>query len=95
VSGYTIQADVKFDTEGFYYNLARKYIIIIIIIGATARFEPRPSPEASASRPCSLQHSSSFSPLMSWHHPPRRPPILASAYPFAFFLLLLQPKLFL
>jgi hypothetical protein len=36
--------------------------IIIIIIGTTALFEPRPSSEASASRPYSLQHSSSFSP---------------------------------
>jgi len=47
-------------------------IIIIIIIGATSRFEPRHSSEASASRPCSLQHSSSFSPPTSWHHPSRR-----------------------
>ena len=36
--------------------------IIIIIIGTTAPFEPRPSSEASASCPYSLQHSSNFSP---------------------------------
>jgi hypothetical protein len=55
---------VPWHTHKFFFN-----IIIIIIIGATARFGPRPSSEASASRPCSLQHSSSFSPPMSWHHP--------------------------
>jgi hypothetical protein len=64
--------------------------LIIIIIGTTAHFEPRSSSEASASCSYSLQHSSSFSPLTSWHHPSRRPPILVLAYPFAFFLLLLQ-----
>ena len=37
-------------------------ITIIIIIGTTAPFEPRPSSEASASCPYSLQHSSNFSP---------------------------------
>src|SRR5215510_12353981 len=47
-------------------------IIIIIIIGTTAHFEPRPSSEASASRPYSLQHSSRFSLPPSWHHPSRR-----------------------
>jgi hypothetical protein len=35
-------------------------MMIIIIIGATALFEPRPSLEASANCPYSLQHSSSF-----------------------------------
>jgi hypothetical protein len=70
-------------------------IIIIIIIITTAQFEPRPSSEASASRPYSLLHSSSFSPPISWHHPSRRPPILVSVYPFTFFLLLLPPALFL
>jgi hypothetical protein len=51
------------------YYIFHWIIIIIINIGATAQFEPRPSSEASASRPCSLQHSSSFFPPMSWHHP--------------------------
>jgi hypothetical protein len=51
-------------------------IIIIIIIGTTALSEPRPSLEASASSPYSLQDSSSFSPPTSWHHSSRRPPIL-------------------
>jgi hypothetical protein len=37
-------------------------IIIIIIIGTTAPFEPRSSSEASASCPYSLHHSSNFSP---------------------------------
>jgi hypothetical protein len=44
---------------------AQKLEIIIIIIGTTAHFEPRPSSEASASCPYSLQHSSSFSPPTS------------------------------
>jgi hypothetical protein len=44
-------------------------ITIIIIIGTTALSEPRPSLEASASCPYSLQHFSSFSPPTSWHHP--------------------------
>jgi hypothetical protein len=39
-------------------------IIIIIIIGTTALSEPRPTLEASASCPYSLQHSSSFSPQL-------------------------------
>jgi len=51
-------------------------IIIIIIIGTTAHCEPRPSSESSTSCPYSLQHSSSFSPTTSWHHPSRCPPIL-------------------
>jgi hypothetical protein len=72
-----------------------RFIIIIIIIGTTAHFEPRPSSEASTSLPYSLQHSSSFSLPTSWHPPSRRPPILVLAYPFAFFLLLLQRGLFL
>jgi hypothetical protein len=42
-----------------------------------------------------LQHSSSFSPPSSLHHPSRHPPILVSAYLFAFFIPLLQPGLFL
>jgi hypothetical protein len=37
-----------------------------------------------------LQHFSRFSLPLSWHPPSRRPPILVLAYPFAFFLLLLQ-----
>jgi hypothetical protein len=37
-----------------------------------------------------LQHSSNFSPPASWHLPSHHPPILVLAYPFAFFLLLLQ-----
>ena len=36
-------------------------IIVIIIIGTTTPNEPRPSSEASASCPYSLQHSSNFS----------------------------------
>ena len=44
------------------------YVLIIIIIGTTAPFEPRPSSEASASCPSSLQHSSNFSPPNSWHN---------------------------
>jgi len=68
--------------------------IMIIIIGTTAHFEPRPSSEASASCPYSLQHSSSFSPPTSWHHPSRLPPILVLVYHFAFFVLLLQRGLF-
>jgi hypothetical protein len=61
----TYSADRAASGTGFTHH-----IIIIIIIGATAQFEPRPSSEASASRPCSLQHSSSFFPPMSWltHH---------------------------
>ena len=39
--------------------------VYIIIIGTTAPFEPRPSSEASASCPYSLQHSSNFSPPTS------------------------------
>ena len=35
-------------------------------------FGPRPSSEASASCPYSLQRSSSFSPSTFWHHPSRR-----------------------
>ena len=35
--------------------------VFIIIISTTAPFEPRPSSEASASCPYSLQHSSNFS----------------------------------
>ena len=72
-------------------------LIIIVIIGTTAHFEPRPSFEASASCPCSLQHSSNFSLPASWHLPSRRPPILVLVYPFAFFLLLpwaLTPLIF-
>jgi hypothetical protein len=56
-------------------------IIIIIIIGTTALSQPRPSLEASASCPYSLQHSSSFSPPTSWQHPSRKTfhePILKS-----------------
>jgi hypothetical protein len=37
-----------------------------------------------------LQHSSSFSPPASLHHPSRRPPILVLVCPFVFFLLLMQ-----
>jgi len=70
-------------------------IIIIIIIGTTALFEPRSSLEVSVSCPYSLPHSSSFSPSTSWHPPSRRLPILVLAFPFAFFLLLLQQELFL
>jgi hypothetical protein len=65
-------------------------IIIIIIIGSTALSEPRPSLEASASCPYSLQLYFSLSPPTSWHHPSRRPPILVLVCPFTFFLLLLQ-----
>jgi len=54
-------------------------IIIIIIIGTTAPFEPRPSSEASASCPYSLQHSSNFSPATSWHLPSHLLSILVSA----------------
>ena len=54
-------------------------IIIIIIIGTTARFEPWPSSEASASCPYSLQHSSSSPPPTSWHLPSHHLPILVSA----------------
>jgi hypothetical protein len=61
-------------------------IIIFIIIGTIALFESRPSSEASASRPYSLQYSSSFSPPTFWHNPSRRHPILVSAYPFAIFI---------
>jgi hypothetical protein len=69
--------------------------IIIIIIGITALFQPRPSLEASASYPYSLQHSSSFSPPTSWHPPSRLLLILVLVFPFAFFLLQLQQELFL
>ena len=65
-------------------------IIIIIIIGTTARFQPMPSFEVSTNCLCPLQHFSNFSPLTSWRHPSRRPPISTLACPFAFFLLLLQ-----
>jgi len=70
-------------------------IIIIIIIGTTALFEPRPSSEASASSPYSLQHSTNFSPPTSWHLPSHHLPILVSACPFVFFLIPLQRELFL
>ena len=60
-------------------------IIIIIIIGATALFEPRPSLEASASCLYSLQHSFSFSPPTSWHPRSHRLPILVLAFPFVSF----------
>jgi hypothetical protein len=74
------------------YRHKRIKHIIIIIIGTTALFEPRPSSEASASRPYSLHHSSSFSLPSSWHPPSRRPPIVVLAYPFAliFFKLVQQ-----
>jgi len=68
---------------------------IIIIIGTTALFEPRPSLEASATCPYSLPKTSSFSSPTSWHPSSRRLPILVLAFPFAFFLLLLQQELFL
>ena len=45
--------------------------IIILIIGTTAPFGPKPSSEASARCPYSLQHSSNFSPPASWHFPSR------------------------
>jgi hypothetical protein len=73
-----------------YFVKQQFIIIIIIIIGTAALSEPRSSLEASASCPYSLQHSSSFSPPTSWHHPTRPPPILVLVCPFAFFLLLLQ-----
>jgi hypothetical protein len=38
----------------------------MIIIDTTAHSEPRPSFEASASCPCSLHHSSNFSPPVSF-----------------------------
>jgi len=68
---------------------------ITIIIRTTELFEPRPSLEASASCPYSLQHSSNFSHPTYWHPPSRRLPILVLSFPFAFFLLLLQQELFL
>ena len=70
-------------------------MIIVIIIGTTALFEPRPSSEASTSSPYSLQHSFNFSPSTSWHLPSHHLPILVSACPFVFFLLPLQQELFL
>jgi hypothetical protein len=51
---------------------------VIIIIGTTTLFEPRPSLEASASCPYSLQQSSSFSPPTSWRHKTFHEPILKS-----------------
>jgi hypothetical protein len=69
--------------------------MMIIITGTTAHSEPRLPFEASASCPCSLQHSSNFSPPASWLIPSHYPPILVLVYPFAFFLLLLQRGLFL
>ena len=68
-------------------------IIIIIIIGTTAPFEPRPSSEVSASCPYSLQRSSDFYPPTSSHLPSYHLPILVSACPSVFFLLPLQPEL--
>jgi hypothetical protein len=47
-------------------NNNRILVFIIIIIGTTAHSEPRPPFEASTSCPCSLQHSSNFSPPASW-----------------------------
>ena len=70
-------------------------LLYVVMIGTTAIFEPRPSLEASASFPYSLQDSSSFSPPPSWHLPSRRLPILVLAFTFAFLLLLLQQELFL
>jgi len=58
-------------------------------------FEPRPSSEASASCPYSLQHSSNFSPPASWHLPSHHLPISVSACSSVFFLLPLQQELFL
>ena len=58
-------------------------IIIIIIIGTTSPFEPWPSSEAIAGCPCSLQHSSNFSPPTSWHLPSHHLPILVSACPLS------------
>ena len=88
------------------YNLSIKMILIsllwhfvlnIIIInsGTTAHFGPRPSSETFAIRPCLLRHSSNVFPPTSWHHPSLHLPILIQACPFAFFLLLLQQRLFL
>ena len=71
------------------------FVDIIIIIGTTAPFEPRPSSEASASCPYPLQHSSNFSPPTSWHLPSHHLPISVSTCPSVFFLLPLQRELFL
>ena len=57
-------------------------IIIIIVVGTTAHFESRPSSEASASCPYSLQHSSNFSPPTSWRLPSHHLPIFVSVCPF-------------
>jgi hypothetical protein len=65
-------------------------IIIIVVTGTTALYEPRPSLEASARCPYSLQHSSNFSPPTSRHLPSRHPPILVLVCPFVSFLLPLQ-----
>ena len=73
----------------------QELLFIIIIIGTTAPFEPRPSSEASASCPYSLQHSSNSSPPTSWHLPSHHLPILVSACPSVSFLLPLQRELFL
>ena len=56
------------------YNDLKSFLIIIIIIGTTARFEPRPSFEAFASCPSSLQRSSIFSLPASCRLPSRPPP---------------------
>ena len=40
-----------------------------IVTGTTTHFEPRPSLEVFTSCLYSVQHSSSFSPSTSWHHP--------------------------
>jgi len=69
--------------------------VIIIIIGTTAPFEPRSSSEASASCPYPLHHSSNFSPPTSWHLPSHHLPFSVSACPSVFFLLPLQPELFM
>jgi hypothetical protein len=83
--------------SGHYWKFTVTVIVIIIIIimaqqpnlslGLLQKLPP------GVLVPCGIPPV--FFPPTSWHHPSRRPPILVSAYTFAFFLLLLQPGLFL